>query len=53
MWTIRLLTRRGRLLRIGLMLAAAVFLVAGLLRGEAVRVLQRAVQVCLGCIGIG
>lgn len=33
--------------------AGVVLLLAGLLRGEARLVLQRAIQICLGCIGIG
>ena len=31
----------------------AALLLIGLLRGEARLVLQRAIQICLGCIGIG
>jgi hypothetical protein len=33
--------------------AGLILLLAGLLRGEAVFVLRRAILICLGCIGIG
>ena len=32
---------------------AVLLLLIGILRGEARMVLQRAIQICLGCIGIG
>lgn len=35
------------------LLVAGFLLIVGLLRGEARLLLQRAVQICLGCIGIG
>jgi hypothetical protein len=48
MWT----EQSTRLVRIGVMAAGLIFLVAGLLRGEAIQVLKRAIIICLGCIGI-
>ncbi len=33
--------------------AGLILMLAGLLRGEAVVVLRRAILICLGCIGIG
>ncbi|NLM77656.1 MAG: hypothetical protein GX173_06165 [Ruminococcaceae bacterium] len=47
-WT----SRQASIRYIGL-LAAVFMLIAGMLRGEARLLLQRAVQICLGCIGIG
>lgn len=45
---------RGILLIRGVLLAAAVvMIVAGLANGEARTVLQKAVNICLECIGIG
>ena len=41
-----------RLVRICVMIAGVLFLAAGLLRGEAIQVLKRAIIICLGCIGI-
>ena len=46
----RLLRRR---IRNAVFLAALVLLLIGLLRDETRFVWQRAVQICLGCIGIG
>lgn len=40
-------------LRYGLLTAAAAFITAGLLRQEHWEVLQKAVRLCLECIGIG
>jgi hypothetical protein len=42
-----------RLIRAAVFTAGAAMLVAGLLRGEALQVLKRAIIICLGCIGIG
>ncbi|MBR6653833.1 MAG: hypothetical protein IKL27_03770 [Oscillospiraceae bacterium] len=41
------------LMRTGLLLLAAVFVVLGVMRGETAVVLQKAVNICLECIGIG
>ena len=41
------------MIRIGLLLLAAVFVVLGIVREEAAVVLQKAVNICLECIGIG
>ncbi len=51
--TIRQLTP-GHILTSRICLASGIaLLLLGLLRGEARLVLQRAIQICLGCIGIG
>lgn len=44
---------RGRTAAILLLGAGAVFLVIGLMRGEAQVVFAKAVHICLECIGIG
>ena len=41
------------IIRAALILAGAVCLLTGIMRGEAVRVLDKAVRICLECIGIG
>jgi hypothetical protein len=41
--------RRLRLIVLG---AGLILLVAGLLRGDALAILRRAILICLGCIGI-
>ena len=45
--------KKVTLIRIGLLLLAAVFVVLGVMRGEMAVVLQKAVNICLECIGIG
>lgn len=39
--------------RYGLLIAAAVFIAIGLLGREHIDVMQKAVMICLECIGIG
>ncbi len=41
------------LARYGLLAAAAVFIAVGLLRREHLGVMEKAVRICLECIGIG
>ena len=41
------------LLRYGLLAAALAFIAVGLLRQEHLEVMQKAVRICLECIGIG
>lgn len=45
--------KKVTLIRTGLLLLAAVFVVLGVLREETAVVLQKAVNICLECIGIG
>ena len=45
--------KRRRMIQICLLTAAAVFIVAGVLRGEAAAVLTKAVHICMECIGLG
>lgn len=44
---------KRRFWQIGLLLLAAGFIVYGVSRGEAEIVLQKAVNICLECIGLG
>lgn len=44
---------RIRWLRIGGLLTGLLFIVIGVLRGEAAEVWDKAVRICLECIGIG
>ena len=37
----------------GIILLGGVFLVIGIIRGEAADVLRKAINICLECIGIG
>ena len=39
--------------RCALIIAALVFIVIGIMRGESSEVLQKATNICLQCIGIG
>ena len=41
------------LVRLGLLGTAAVLIAAGLLKQEHLEVMQKAVRICLECIGIG
>ncbi len=45
--------RNKRALRLAVFAAGAAFLAIGLTRGEFADVLQKAVRICLECIGIG
>jgi len=40
------------IVRTGLLLAALAFIVAGVFRGEAAVVLQKAINICFECIGL-
>ncbi|MCI8756331.1 MAG: hypothetical protein HFG18_07035 [Oscillospiraceae bacterium] len=40
-------------IRLGLLTAAVVFIAVGLLKQEHLEVMQKAVTICLECIGIG
>ena len=44
---------RQRLLRIAACIAGTAFLIIGIVRGEPAAVFQKAVKICLECIGIG
>ena len=44
---------RVNLARWGLLAAAALLILAGLLGGQHIQVMQKAVRICLECIGIG
>lgn len=50
---LRLSERAAGLLRLGVLLLALVLTGAGLMRQEQTEVLQKAVRICLECIGIG
>ncbi|NLG04506.1 MAG: hypothetical protein GX567_11870 [Clostridia bacterium] len=41
------------ILRYGLLLAAFALVVAGIARGENITVMQKAINICMECIGIG
>jgi hypothetical protein len=45
--------RSKQVLRWGLIGAAGALILAGLLTGEALEVLRKAILICLECIGIG
>lgn len=42
-----------KLARLGLLVLSLSFVIYGSLRGEVVTVLQKAIRLCLECIGIG
>ena len=44
---------KGTLLRLGLLALSLLLIGAGIFRGEADVVLQKAVNLCMECIGIG
>lgn len=44
---------KADLLRLGLLALAILLILAGIFRGEAELVLQKAVNLCMECIGIG
>ncbi len=44
---------KGNLLRLGLLTLSLLLILAGIFRGEADVVLQKAVNLCMECIGIG
>ena len=46
-------TREKAVLRFGALGLALIFITIGLLRQEQLEVLQKAVRICLECIGIG
>lgn len=50
---LRLSERAARLLRLGVLLLALALTGVGLMRQEQTEVLQKAVRICLECIGIG
>ena len=41
------------MIAVGVLVLGAVFVAVGLARGEAQTVFQKAVQICMECIGIG
>ena len=45
--------RKRSYIGIGVLALAAVFIVIGITRGEALTVLVRAINICLECIGLG
>lgn len=44
---------KGNFLRLGLLALSLLLILAGIFRGEADMVLQKAVNLCMECIGIG
>ena len=46
-------SKARKMIRIGGMIAAGIFVVCGVVRGEAGVVLNKAVNICFECIGLG
>ncbi|MCY6372246.1 CD1871A family CXXC motif-containing protein [Clostridium ganghwense] len=44
---------KGKLIRIGLLFTGAAFIIMGTYRGEVGKVFNKAIRICLECIGIG
>ena len=42
-----------RYVRVGLLATGIIFTLIGAYRGEAIKVLMKAVKICLECIGVG
>ncbi len=45
--------KRRNGIRIGLLATAVLFIALGLVRGEHLTILQKAIHVCMECIGLG
>lgn len=49
----RIKEERNRFIRNGLLTMSVVFIITGIVKQEYLEVLQKAVKICLECIGIG